>query len=86
MHPNTVKVLALMELERSCDAVAKQTGLAIQDVWGRVKRHRPDLLGARYVKRSARGPATPEQERRRAADRARYRARQARGEALESRC
>lgn len=51
---NTRYVLNLMERERSCDAVSKATGLAIQDVWGRVKRWRPELLGPRYIKRSAR--------------------------------
>lgn len=51
---NTRYILILMERERSCDAVSKLTGHAIQDVWSRVKRWRPDLLGERYIKRSAR--------------------------------
>lgn len=51
---NTRYILILMERERSCDAVAKLTGRAIQDVWSRVKRWRPELLGQRYIKRSAR--------------------------------
>lgn len=51
---NTLHILGLMERERSCDAVSKITGNAIQDVWWRVKRWRPDLLGPRYIKRSAR--------------------------------
>lgn len=51
---NTRYILILMERERSCDAVSKLTGRAIQDLWTRVKRFRPDLLGERYIKRSAR--------------------------------
>jgi len=50
----TRTLLALMEKERSCDAVAKATGLAVSNVWDRVKRWRPELLGRRYIKRSAR--------------------------------
>lgn len=53
-NPRTKAVLELMEIERSCDAVAKLTELAIQDVYARVKRWRPDLLGPRYIRRSAR--------------------------------
>lgn len=51
---NSRYILALMERERSCDAVAKITGHAIQHVWSCVKRWRPELLGQRYIKRSAR--------------------------------
>lgn len=62
MHPNTAKVLALMEVERSVQAVANEMELTQQDVWWRVKRFAPHLLGPRYIKRSARARYQAQQE------------------------